>query len=234
VVTPDETSTTGILYRFERGYGDSPWKELAPQVKVGLGRTGLASGAGLNGSPVPGLPPKKEGDGKSPAGVFSLTSAFGFEEAQGVRLPYLRLTEGHECVDDPGSRHYNRIVDRSQVSAPDWRSSERMRGIREYVWGVVVAHNSGPVTPGVGSCIFLHAWYGGGATAGCTAMPSERIGELVRWLDPGAKPVLVQLTEDAYRALERPWRLPPVQPWPPAISRPEPEPVGRSSTGASP
>jgi len=208
-VTPNETATTGVLYRFERDSEDSPWKPLGSEWPVVVGRTGLASGVGLHREPVPGLPLKKEGDGKSPAGVFALTSAFGFEEAgAGLRLPYVRLTDRLECVDDPGSRYYNRLVDRSKVSNPDWRSSERMREIGEYEWGVVVANNSEPIQPGAGSCIFLHAWSGPeSATVGCTAMPTERIRELVHWLDAAAAPVLVQLTEEAFNVLRGPWKL---------------------------
>jgi zinc D-Ala-D-Ala dipeptidase len=213
VVTPDEAAITGVLYRFERDSGDLPWKPLGSEWPIVVGKAGLASGVGLNRAPVPGLSVKKEGDGKSPAGVFALTSAFGFEEAGGgLRLPYVPLTETIECVDDPGSRHYNRLVDRSEISKPDWNSSEKMREIEEYVFGVVVAHNSGPVEPGGGSCIFLHAWSGSeGATAGCTAMPTERIRELVHWLDADAGPVLVQLTEESYAALRSPWQLPPTR-----------------------
>lgn len=209
VMTPNQTATSGALFRFERESGDSPWKPLGSEWPIVVGRTGLASGAGFHRAPIAGLPLKKERDGKSPAGVFSLISAFGFEEAGGVRLPYVRLAETTECVDDPGSRHYNRIVDGAAVSTPDWKFSEKMRGISEYVWGVVVAHNSFPIAPGAGSCIFLHAWSGPeSATVGCTAMPTERIRELVHWLDPAAAPVLVQLTEDTYQALRGPWKLP--------------------------
>lgn len=209
VVTPNETAITGVLYRFERESGDARWKPLGSESSIVVGRTGLASGVGLNRAPLPGLPLKKEGDGKSPAGVFALTSAFGFGEAgAGLRLPYIRLTETLECVDDPASHHYNRLIDRSKVSKPDWKSSEKMREIGEYEWGVVVAHNSDPIQPGAGSCIFLHAWSGPErATVGCTAMPTERIREIVHWLDPAATPVLVQLTEEAYEALRGPWKL---------------------------
>ena len=209
VVTLNDTATSGALLRFERDSGDSPWKPLGSEWPIVVGKTGLASGAGLNRAPVPGLSLKKEGDGKSPAGVFALASAFGFGEAgAGLRLPYVRLTETLECVDDPGSRYYNRLVDRSKVSNPDWKSSEKMREIGEYEWGVVVAHNSEPIEPGAGSCIFLHAWSGPeGATVGCTAMPTERIREIVHWLDPAATPILVQLTDEAYEALRGPWKL---------------------------
>jgi D-alanyl-D-alanine dipeptidase len=210
VTTPDEMSTTGTLWRFERDSAESPWKPVGTSSSIVVGRTGLASGVGLQREPVPGLPLKKEGDGKSPAGVFALTSAFGFgPAAAGIRLPYLPLTEAIECVDDPGSHYYNQVVDRGKVSTPDWKSSEKMRSIEAYVWGVVVSHNASPVAPGAGSCIFLHAWSGPESpTVGCTAMPEEEIRNLVQWLDPAAQPVLVQLTEEAYKRESGPWRLP--------------------------
>jgi hypothetical protein len=39
-------------------------------------------------------------------------------------------------------------------------------------------------------------------------MLPERIREIVRWLDPRSAPVLVQLTEEGYAKLKRPWQLP--------------------------
>src|ERR1051326_1473850 len=61
-------------------------------------------------------PVKKEGDGKSPGGVFALGTAFGYasQPLPGLKVPYLNLTPSIECVDDPGSRRYNRLVDRSE------------------------------------------------------------------------------------------------------------------------
>ena len=78
---------------------------------------------------VPG-PTKAEGDGRSPAGVFSLGRAFGYalqSDAAWLKLPYLPVVEGIECVDDPASTVYNQIVDRRTVRKPDWTSAEKMR-----------------------------------------------------------------------------------------------------------
>ncbi|MGB3544100.1 MAG: hypothetical protein WBA11_14375, partial [Rubrivirga sp.] len=60
-----------------------------------------------------------------------------------------------------------------------------------------------------GSCIFMHVWRGPGtSTAGCTAMPDERLQSVMAWLDADAAPVLVQLPESARDALREPWGLP--------------------------
>jgi D-alanyl-D-alanine dipeptidase len=144
--------------------------------------------------------------------VFALATAFGFArsaDAVGARLPYLRLLETTECVDDPTSPHYNAIVDRARVPGVDWTSSERMRSIELYRLGVVVDYNVTPPERGRGSCIFLHVWRGPRSpTAGCTAMAEPALAEVVRWLDPARRPVLVQLTDAAYARRRAAWELP--------------------------
>jgi L,D-peptidoglycan transpeptidase YkuD (ErfK/YbiS/YcfS/YnhG family) len=119
------------------------------------------------------------------------------------------LTKQTEGIDDPRSRYYNRLVDRSRVAKVDWQSSEQMlRADNLYKWGVVVAYNS-PARPGAGSCIFLHIWKDSrSATAGCTAMPEQDLVNLLRWLDPTARPVLVQMPRPEYEAARAKFRLP--------------------------
>jgi len=72
-----------------------------------------------------------------------------------------------------------------------------------------VGHNDAPVEPGRGSCIFLHLRTSASATtAGCTAFDDAPMERLVRWLDPAARPVLVQLPQGTLRALAAEWGLP--------------------------
>ena len=129
---------------------------------------------------------KREGDGKSPAGIFNLTSAFGsLSKPDVVKLPFTELISSTECVDDTKSANYNQIVDRYKIGNFDWKSSEKMLEVgAQYDLGVFVAHNSNPVKTGNGSCIFLHIWKDEtGGTAGCTAMKREQIETLLGWLD---------------------------------------------------
>jgi len=156
-------------------------------------------------------PIKQEGDGKSPAGIFRLSTAFGYA-AQGLpgwKMPYLSLTPSVECVDDAHSKFYNHVLDRAAV-APDWNSSEVMlRSDGLYRWGVMVDHNAEPVTAGGGSCIFLHIWLGTGeGTSGCTAMAQAQLELLLARLDPARQPLLVQLPRPQYKKLRRHWKLP--------------------------
>ncbi|HQR36646.1 MAG TPA: hypothetical protein PLK30_28240 [Blastocatellia bacterium] len=204
VTTSDWNAVDGELLRYERPSSQHPWRVVGSKIPVVVGRNGLAWGKGLHGDPStlakPGDPVKKEGDGKAPAGIFKLSAAFGYaslKESANVKLPYLQATPTFECVDDVRSAYYNRLVDRDKVAQPDWNSSEQMRRDDElYRWGAVVDHNAGKPEAGAGSCIFLHIWSGAGkGTAGCTAMESARMTELLSWLDGKKKPVLVQFPQ---------------------------------------
>ena len=203
-------STTGILRAFERR-PEADWKAVGRPVPVVLGKKGLGWGIGLLDAMRTG-PRKKEGDNKVPAGIFRLGPAFGYAPANRalwIKLPYVALTKNTEGIDDPRSRYYNQLVDRSQVARVDWRSSEKMlRHDDLYKWGLVVAHNPA-ARPGAGSCIFLHIWRNSSAaTVGCTAMPEPNLVNLLRWLDPVAHPVLIQMPRREFEDIRLKFELP--------------------------
>ncbi len=224
VVTTAAWSTVeGQLQRYERSNAREPWRPVGESFAVVVGKNGLGWGIGVASTEDasvrrPSDPVKQEGDGKDPAGIFALGTAFGYasQALQRSKLPYLALTSATECVDDVASKHYNQIVERTAIT-PDWSSSEHMRSAGEsYRWGIVVDHN-GTVTatsarssvPGRGSCIFLHIWQGAGhGTVGCTAMPQSEVERLLQWLDPKRQPLLVQLPSEQYREFSLQWKLP--------------------------
>jgi D-alanyl-D-alanine dipeptidase len=210
VVTPAWDSTSGTLRRFVRASDADAWRPVGAVVPIVVGRTGVAWDDSQV-RPATGEPVKREGDGRSPAGAFALDTAFGFDIRQivsWVRLPYVQLRTGTECVDDVRSAHYNTIVNRDSVARVDWSSSERMREIEQYAYGVHVAYNA-PPRPARGSCIFLHIWGGPrSVTAGCTAMDEDALKTLMGWIDPQGRPILVQLPASAVARLRSEWRLP--------------------------
>jgi D-alanyl-D-alanine dipeptidase len=213
VVTPSYESSQGALYKFQREKNSSAWKRIGAPINIVAGRSGLGWGEGLHKSIPTDRPLKREGDGRSPAGVFALSTAFGFpskEEMRGLHFPYQQITDGLECVDDDASQHYNTLVDRTKFETSDWQSSEKMFKIKhDYRLGVFVEHNTAPRRPGYGSCIFLHIWSKPTEpTIGCTAMDDEEMEAIIKWLRSEAKPVLVQLPREEYARLREPWQLP--------------------------
>ena len=212
VVAANWNSTTGVLRAFERPDARADWKMRGAEIPVVLGKKGLGWGRGVI-NPGPGSAPRKiEGDNKVAAGVFRLGPVFGYApatSARWVKLRYLPLTKTIEGIDDPRSRYYNQLVDRSKVARVDWRTSEKMlRGDHLYKWGIVVQHNPAAM-PGAGSCIFLHIWKNSAtATTGCTAMAEKDLLNLIHWLDPTARPILVQMPASDYAVLQSSYDLP--------------------------
>lgn len=203
-------ATTGKLQLFERESLAKSWTAVGKSIPVSLGRTGMAWGIGLHTMPRSATPDKREGDGKAPAGIFSISSAFGYSDISATQaFPYIRIASGLECVDDQKSSNYNRILD-AAARPKDWNSSETMlRPDGLYAAGAVVEHNSDPVSPGKGSCIFLHIWRGPDKpTAGCTAMEEGALRSLLSRLDSGRKPLLVQLPRAEYQKLRKECGLP--------------------------
>ena len=211
VLTDGWDAVDGTMQRLERSSGDGPWRPVGPAVPVVVGRSGLAWGRGVASLPGPG-PVKREGDGKSPAGVFRLSTAFGQtpDSPSAWNLPYRYLGDDVECVDDARSAFYNRLTTRREAAQADWSSSEKMWQEPLYKWGVVVDHNAPPqVQSAGGSCIFLHIWRGPGrGTAGCTAMEESALTTTMAWLAPKPAPLLVQLPRAEYERLKSAWRLP--------------------------
>lgn len=209
VVTPDWDAVQGTLARYERQNGK--WRQIGDAIPVVVGRNGLAWDPLLarGYSSVYQGPIKHEGDGRSPAGLFYVKTAFGFDPSLSGSSTYLPLTPTTECVDDPASRHYAQIVDRQKIDIVDWKSSEKMREIPGYRWGAVVDYNTTGTIKGDGSCVFLHQWSGpASGTAGCTAMAASDIETLVLWLGVDQDVALAQLPKLFYERLRKRWLLP--------------------------
>jgi L,D-peptidoglycan transpeptidase YkuD (ErfK/YbiS/YcfS/YnhG family) len=209
-------SDRGTLRRFERAAstGAGAWRQVGDASPVMLGRAGSAWGIGLHPAQASG-PVKREGDGRAPAGVFALGTAFGYPERVATRMRYEGMTASDYCIDVPASPLYNRIVDAREVGAQAVAgSTEPMRrdlhadGDQRYRLGFVIEHNPRAL-PGAGSCIFAHLWKTAETpTAGCTAMAEPVMQATLAWLDPRRRAVFVLMPEDEYRRLHAAWGLP--------------------------
>lgn len=140
---------------------------------------------------------KKEGDKKTPAGVYSFTMAFGMKDNPGSILPYHKVVNGDHFVDDGNSRYYNRLVNEFEVQK-DWTSSENLiRQAPHYNYALVLNYNDGYV-PGKGSAIFLHCpkVANNTGTSGCISIPEEYMKELVQNVDQNTRIIVVQEEKD--------------------------------------
>lgn len=211
VTTPGWNADHGSLRTYTRhGRG---WREAGTAAPVMIGRAGAAWGLGLHAA-QPGLQ-KREGDGRNPAGVFAIGTAFGYAGGARTALPYAPMQASHYCIDVDASPLYNRIVDAAVVGADAVAgSTEPMRrdlhvdGDQRYRLGLVIEHNPDNIAS-AGSCIFAHVWKSPTTpTSGCTAMDAAVMERLLAWLRPEARPIFVLLPEPEYARLHAAWQLP--------------------------
>ncbi len=191
IVSDDFNTTQAVLTRYEKQ--QDLFVQVGEKSPVNLGRNGLAWGIGEQGFiPKEDEPAKREGDGRAPAGIFRLSKAFGYAPQLDTKMPYVQANKELICVDDSGSKDYNKILDINASDQP--KSFEWMRRDDElYKIGLIVEHNSGGKR-GAGSCIFFHIRKSKDApTAGCSAMREEDLSTILKWLDPAKEPKVVQI-----------------------------------------
>lgn len=120
---------------------------------------------------------KREGDKKTPRGVYSFGQAFGIAGNPGISRSYLQVNHNHYWVDDSNSSYYNKLVDASQTGI-QWNSAEHLIDYPEaYRYAIAINYNT-TCTPGAGSGIFLHCSTGR-ATNGCISVSQ---GDMIRIL----------------------------------------------------
>lgn len=130
---------------------------------------------------VHGVGPTREGRGRTPVGVFTLTQAFGNEATDGTRLPYFRAGRDDWWDENPASASYNRLV--ASAGSPGGDSENLYDAGVSYSHAVVINYNTDPVVKGAGSGFFLHVSTGY-PTAGCVAINARVLNEIMRWLTP--------------------------------------------------
>ncbi len=132
---------------------------------------------------------KREGDGRTPSGIYRLGTAFGYAPSINTKLNYRQATDNDLWIDDPQSPQYNQWV----MAPTEAKSFEKMRRDDNlYKYGVVIEYNTDPVVPGHGSAIFLHVGRGPDQpTAGCVATSEDNVNTILKWLDKDAHPMII-------------------------------------------
>ncbi len=174
VTAPGYGANTATLTAYDRTADG--WQKAHGPYSARVGYNGFA-------------PPdeKREGDGRTPSGVYGFDFLFGVSANPGVKFPYREITQSIVWVDDPKSPLYNQWVNKDQQDPG--AEPEPMYQPIAYEHGAVIAYNTAR-TPGLGSAIFLHAQVGG-PTAGCVSIPVAQLVEVLRWLDPAKSPRII-------------------------------------------
>lgn len=152
------------------------WKPMfTPSFSAVIGKNGMAA-----------IGKKKEGDLKTPAGLYPIGEAFGTQPLA-LEMDYKYITAADKFIDDSNSKRYNTWVSGST----DAKSYESML-IELYTFGAVINYNMNPVIAGKGSAIFIHLWRSPNSpTAGCIALEKKHLLMMLHWLDKAQHPYIL-------------------------------------------
>lgn len=152
------------------------WQQTLPTIKANAGSQGIAAAN-----------QKKEGDNKTPSGLYKLGPAYATYPLA-LKMDYHYVTNQDKFIDDPHSPDYNTWVT-GDTTAQTYERMKREDGI--YDLGIVINYNMNPIIAGMGSAIFMHIWYGPNiGTEGCIAMARQDMLGLLKWLDKSANPYI--------------------------------------------
>lgn len=127
----------------------------------------------------------KEGDEKTPAGIYTLSHPFGRKEDPGCQMSYTMLDDSWYWVEDGNSLYYNQMVSTNEVSK-DWTEAEQLNifGGASYNYAIAIDYNADRIA-GVGSAIFIHCTHDS-ATKGCIGIEEELMIQTLQSIDEGA------------------------------------------------
>jgi L,D-peptidoglycan transpeptidase YkuD (ErfK/YbiS/YcfS/YnhG family) len=126
---------------------------------------------------------KREGDGRTPAGVYGMRSGFGALPNPGLARNWTVVDANDFWVDDSASAYYN--THQRGPANGRWTSAEKLLNRPAYDYAQVIAYNEARIR-GRGSAIFLHVGTGG-ATAGCVSLYAPHLVALMRWQGSSAQ-----------------------------------------------
>lgn len=176
------SSSAVKIYALEKQGGK--WKKTLESFTGVIGKKGFAK---------PGE--KREGDGKTPSGIFPLQMTFGYNVSIPTKMPYRQALLDDLWIDDVNAGDYNRWVKKEDTKAVSYEKMKRDDNL--YKYGFVIEYNTNPVIKGHGSAIFFHVWRGENmATEGCVAVSEDNIVRILGWLDPQAAPFIIMGTEN--------------------------------------
>jgi len=150
----------------------------------------------------------KEGDKKTPTGLYKFTTAFGTApKPEKIHIPYVKVNETHWLVSDSNSKYYNMFVSASKSKDgytqtkdvnKDWDSSygeQLYKYTKSYKYSLILNYNPENI-PYKGSAIFLHCYTQDNYTAGCIAIPEARMKYLIQKLDMNQNKIAASIIID--------------------------------------
>lgn len=108
-----------------------------------------------------GLFKTREGDKKTPVGVYRFNRAFGIADDPGCAIPYVKVDDDmYWSSDSREGYHYNHLIRRKEIPGLDTENGTLEHLIDctfQYQYCLNISYNEEGI-PGLGSAIFLHCF----------------------------------------------------------------------------
>lgn len=132
----------------------------------------------------------REGDSKTPTGVYTFTMAFGILEDPGCAMGYTQVDDSHYWDGDSKSERYNQFVSTRDYDDFNRKDSEHIIDYTlAYKYCLNISYNLDG-EPNKGSAIFLHCQTKNKFTGGCVAIPERDMREVLRHVKEGCVVVM--------------------------------------------
>lgn len=147
---------------------------------------------------------KKEGDKKTPIGLFNLGISFGIHKLN-INYPYIKIQDNDYWVDDINSKYYNYFVRIGDVipsfgysyiksiNFSDFLTAEHLINFKTfYEYAVFIEYNI-QSTKCKGSALFLHCKSNNNYTSGCIAVSKRDMEFIINFININKNPkILIQ------------------------------------------
>ena len=152
--------------------GMGPWQQVLRTEEGRLGKKGLGK--------------EKEGDQKTPIGIFKMNTPFGIcAKEEGFPENYLQVSPDLYWNGDSDSDRYNQLVNVRDYTNFNKKESEHLSDyVGYYDYAIDTGYNPEGIA-GKGSALFLHCAVEGRNTGGCIAIPTEDMKAILRLYQEG-------------------------------------------------
>ena len=129
---------------------------------------------------------KKEGDLKTPKGIFGLEHLYFRNDRIKqplTKLKSIKIKKSMGWCDEPNNKKYNKLIQTNKKISHE----KLFRKDSKYDLLIPIKYNSNKIIPGMGSCIFLHLTKDYKPTKGCIAIKKKDFLIMLKLINKNTK-----------------------------------------------
>jgi len=145
---------------------------------------------------------EKEGDGKTPVGIYQFNTYFGIADNPGTNLPYIQVNVSHYWVGDSNSSKYNQLVNNETYTNFSVSDSEHLIDENPgYEYAINIDYNKEGIAD-KGSGIFLSCYTGKNSTGGGIVIEKVELKKIYQILNKDCY-IIIDIKENMNKYYEK-------------------------------